>query len=383
VPRRAALLLFFGGLAIAAACLPDISPAGIAAFQGGGDAAPPVEQSVCGDGVIDLDAGEQCDPGDGGGAGCTPSCAVDCPDGSLVDTRTHHCYFTIAQTVRQDQADQGCRDNRAHLVTFTSEAEYGAVAAWGNWDGGAWVGLVRGQSPQAYVPSAMDEPGWAVPPETRCDGCYAHVDAGETFLPALRGADGGRIIGPCVIGATTAGTPWYQFPCDPLVKIFTTICEREPVGTHLSPCAGNVFCLSEPATLGAKRYIYVPTPGTAADAEADCQGLGGTLFVADTREERDQVAHDLAPFAQLGPLGFWIGLSSQSPGRWIWDDGAPDDGSKRPSIWGDQEPVPSVAVQPVAARAFMKLSTAYDTQLAHAAPGTQKMPYLCEIATTK
>ena len=76
------------------ACLPDL------------EIAPPSQPSFCGDGVINPDAGEECDPGPDASAAAllacpltpAPGCQVgNCPsDGgtfAFSDPASHHCYF--------------------------------------------------------------------------------------------------------------------------------------------------------------------------------------------------------------------------------------------------------------------------------------------------
>jgi hypothetical protein len=84
-------------------CLPDISPAKPAGFDGGGEGGvvvvPPAQ---CGNGVIELDAGEQCDPGEAGAIGCS-SCQIAC-EGGFVDDTSGHCYFALDASVQYTNA---------------------------------------------------------------------------------------------------------------------------------------------------------------------------------------------------------------------------------------------------------------------------------------
>jgi hypothetical protein len=332
---------------------------------------------VCGDGVIDLDSGEECDPGDAA-TGCTPTCVVDCPAGALVDPVAHHCYFPGPTVQKQDTANDYCRSHGGHLVTFTSEEELTLVAAWKGWpeDGGVWVGLALAGAAGAYTSSALAEPGWPAPPETVCSGCYAHLDAGgDANFPAYVQADGGDLRGSCVIAAKAADQPWHEFPCDTIVPVVSSICEREPPGSLVRPCAGNVYCVDSPSTVGKKRYVYHYTPATGDDAKVDCQSLGGSLAILKSREERDQLGRELGSLATSdSPLSFWIGLSISPDGVATWDDGAPI--TTYPLPWGDHEP----AIIDGPGRAAMRLSLGkYDTQLAHVEAATEKLAYVCEL----
>ena len=70
-------------------------------------------------------------------------------------------------------------------------------------------------------------------------------------------------------------------------------------------------------------------------------------------------------------VGFWIGLGLVGA-EWRWDDDAGL--SERPVPWGDGQPRGTGA-----ARAYLRLSLEYDTQLAHAdddAAATR--PFICE-----
>src|SRR5262249_20415584 len=72
--------------ALVAACLPDLDVVVVSAD--GGDASG--SGSVCGDGRIDPDAGEECDPGSGPPVGCA-RCKLQCDDDAGIDPGSHHC----------------------------------------------------------------------------------------------------------------------------------------------------------------------------------------------------------------------------------------------------------------------------------------------------
>src|SRR5580658_9920803 len=106
------------------ACLPDL------------EIAPATQPSFCGDGVINPDAGEQCDPG----PDASPMALLACPltpmpgcqvgscqsDGGTLpfsDPVSHHCYFSMNDTTDVTTAAAICEANLAHVVRFVSEKE--------------------------------------------------------------------------------------------------------------------------------------------------------------------------------------------------------------------------------------------------------------------
>ena len=85
---RRGLLGGAAGLSLAA-CLADLPPAESADGDGGGTQDSAVDGAAnarCGDGIIQRDAGEQCDPGTQDAADtCSADCqAILCPDGGFV-----------------------------------------------------------------------------------------------------------------------------------------------------------------------------------------------------------------------------------------------------------------------------------------------------------
>jgi hypothetical protein len=113
------------------------------------------------------------------------------------------------------------------------------------------------------------------------------------------------------------------------------------------------------------------------NAEAACSGLdGGSLVVFGSREEREQLAHEIrARYPEDVDQQLWIGLAEDG-GTWTWDDGHPAIDGGYPMPWGNAQPITVPG-----ARAYMHLATnvLYDTQLAYADDGT-KAPrlYICQ-----
>lgn len=352
----------------AVSCLPDISTAKVSPFDASGDLGPPpVTGSFCGDGLIDYDAGEHCDQGDGA-PGCV-SCQVTC-DGGLVDPVTDHCYFPLPATPAFASAQAACENAGAHLVTFASEDEYAKVATWkaGDRPKEFWVGL-QFEAPNDFK-AVVAEPGWS----GTCEGCFAHVDAGATNIPRQSRDAGGVKQTSCVL-STDVATPWNTIPCDLGPIPLGVVCEREPPGTTAHTC-GTVpgKCL---ATRGPSpgRYIYFSLPATAQEAIDACKGIGATLVVFETREEREQVSRALSSFLGTSPTPqFWIGLSRVNNGVnavWTWANGTP--ATQLPSEWADDQPLGGTF-------AWISLpGSLFDTQLAHVDDGGAKIPYVCEL----
>src|SRR5688500_7454739 len=93
--RRALAMIALGALAgLFFACLPELSPLkGALAADAGEDTSPTAPVNACGDGFIDDDAGERCDPGEAVATSTTCiDCAIQCT-GGFIDPESGHCYF--------------------------------------------------------------------------------------------------------------------------------------------------------------------------------------------------------------------------------------------------------------------------------------------------
>ena len=375
--HRAAVLaggLGFGASVIfAVSCLPDLQTA---PPSDPGDAANdvidrPDVAPFCGDGVIDYgDAGEACDPGDGGIKGCTSHCAIDC-SGGFIDKEggTDHCYFSAGTAVSDKAANDLCAARDAHVVTFGSEEERARVQAALAPDGIYWMGLGYDPTAGAYVSAVPSEPGW----KAACTGCYAHVSALGVF-PKLRPDAGGQ----CVGDANDAGS-WFQLACfTPGVGPITALCEREPLGLSSVPCDGGT-CITIHETAPSKRYLLGSATVVAADAPGACQG--GRLAVLASREERETLMKEVARALGNPPLdnAVWIGLARTDGGAWTWDDGQPLEA--HPIPWGDKEPKATLGT----ARAYASLMTDFDIELARSDDHAQTVrhPYVCEYAASR
>jgi hypothetical protein len=406
-----------GAIATVASCIPDLT------FLTPAEAGA---EGLCGNNVIDLDAGEQCDPGkvmgDAAVSGCSAHCRMDCPNG-FTWTKNNHCYqhvrffsaATAAATAFEQPMQSGggrggdltnplfppasnlCTGG-SHVVTFASDEEFQQVVE--SLDGGPfWVGLHT--APDQFNPVHGFEPGWS----PTCGGCYAHTPTPEMALSLFPGAsaDSGSY---CVIASPdpTGATPWEQYPCSPTATFrqFEVLCESEPVGRLSTPCeAGECFELVW--TYGKKRYVYRATPASPDAAKNACEMLGGRLVVLLARDEREQLWGALSQVTPP-PHRVWIGLSQVDGGGafparqadWVWEDGTlapPNGGGAHPSEWAINQPNP-LAIPPFTTpRAFLEQQRllGVDDTLARndqsLVSSTMNvaitLPYVCEFATTQ
>ncbi len=367
-----------GATVAAGACIPDLPP----------DRAPPSSdagtqetQGTCGDGYIDLAAGEECDPpqrDDAGSLGCSNQCKVVCS--GLKWSLNDHCYELMAATATslQGQAGARCATFRGggHVVTFASEEELDAVTRYlTHADAGPfWVGLW--EAPDRFNSVNAYEPGWS----PTCAGCYAHALDTKAALPRSREAIADETAGACVEGFPDPSTGyWLQYPCSGSAAL-RVVCEHEPEGVHSTPCEAGT-CINLVATVATKRYVYEALPLAWTDAEALCRGLGGTLVVLQSRDEREQLWLELSRLS-IPPPRIWIGLSPASPAEapdasvYVWDDGTDGEApGAYPSPWGIGQPSGS-------APAFLSHSPTQppvDDTLARADPTVRTLPYVCQI----
>jgi hypothetical protein len=343
----------------------------------------------CGDGYIDLEAGEQCDPGPSADSGvCSATCRMSCPSG-FVWSGNNHCYLTSGTTTDfMPGALSACDALSSHVVTFASEAEFQAVERGldlAKGDPASWVGLENAAG-RSYVSVVSGyEPGW----DPTCPGCYAHTVNASVALPKYVDADGGESSQSCVGASSDALDPtWRQRPCSGVKT--RIICEREPIGVQFEPCEAGL-CGDLVATHGAKRYVVVTPAATSDAAEKYCASLGGQLVVLESHDEREQLWLQLS---RTSPLVFriWIGLSQSDAGPpgdagdlpWVWDDGtAAASPGGYPSPWGDRMPIPNG----VTSRAYLRAYAGeIDDTLARndeSSQIVQSMPFVCEITVPK
>jgi hypothetical protein len=370
-------------------CLPSL-PADappVPAVEAGADAA-----AACGDGYIDLAAGEECDPGPGllaGSAVCSTNCKVICA--GLRWPLNDHCYELQGSAKDlKTTAVAACDDqNGSHVATFASVGELTAAVVYAHANialatNDFWVGLVDSFS--RYSSVVPNEPGWS--PE--CSGCYAKTDVptAPLHLPKDVEAGAGCVMATFLAGDPPTLLPWNQYPCDSPVDVHV-LCEREPVGSYSQPCGNGGYCMDLVFTAATnKHYVFFSSGLPAAQAEAQCAllterdaGRVASLVVLESRDEREQLWHELS---QLNPTSgsIWIGLATNDAGLWTWDDGTPSDGGY-PSPWAVNQPASPLG------QAFMEYDPydfSVDNTLAKSASpdgGTESnLPYVCQVRVT-
>jgi hypothetical protein len=423
---RHTCLLAAVGLLGGSSCIPDLPPnedssapvdagsisdvralldAGPAAAAAAFDAGP---GNACGDGYIDLEAGEQCDPPSGADAApgvCSAACKMQCP--GFVWAGNNHCYWAAPGSATSlnnanNSAENVClASGFNHVVTFASDAEFQAVEQnlhlqkadpLLKTDPLYWVGLTT-YAQRSYVSIVSYEPGW----DETCPGCYAHTDAKGTLIRYEDPIDGGLTSQQCVAASPDGlDVAWHERPCtlpaglpDTLFKT-RVVCEREPVGVQFAPCDAGT-CINLVATYGTKRYVLVEEPATADQAALSCASLGGRLVVLGSRDEREQLWAQLS-ITPAPPLRVWIGLTQKDGGvegdgaapGWVWDDGTEADAPNAyPPPWGDHLPV---AVG-TTSRAYLRAYTGeIDDTLARNDEPTadvQAMPFVCELPVVR
>ncbi len=362
------------GLAAAAigiaqvACLPNPDRAPLDAGQTPDAKAP----GACGDGFIDpaIDgSAEECDPGlTSKDNGCSPSCRVECK-GGVIDPLTKHCYFRLQKNTSEGDGRNACKlPYGGHVVTFASDDEVAFLADAG-FSSGFWIGLAYfgGQLGYQSDDNASGEPGWIYPKNSAaCPGCYARTGSdASAYFPPLDGS----VTPDCVYAASL--TEWHHSPCNGAQPL-DTLCEREPPGTRATVCNGGI-CITVAQTQSTKRYLFVPSDTTADDAKSSCEALAGTLVLFDTREEREQLAREIARYTGDEGASFWVGLAANAAGTYTWDDGKSE--SARPPLFGIDAGAPSPG-----ARVFISLrpTDPIDIGLGHADVPQSQHTYVCQ-----
>jgi len=352
------------GIALAVACLPDLSVA-----QPPGD--------PCGSGYVDLAHGEACDPGDAGAVGCTSTCQIDC-DGGAIDPTSNHCYFWVDNNLSIDDGIAQCGYANAHLVHFVDLPELQFVVTNGKSlpgapdSGATWLALEKTAAlddagyDTYLVPGGISLPGWSA----YCAGCFALADGGDAGLPL-----GGTQPQDCVNWRRSTNASFTQGVCT-LTTPGPVLCEREPAGafsTLCAPDAGNDLCIAVPHTVAHKTYVLPASAQNFANAIADCAARGGMLAHFESSAEREEVVGEIARVVGTEEIfDLWIGLAwGDDAGAWTWLDGTP---ATAVPLWADQQPAASSG-----AAAIHFEPQRYDTRLAIAEDPTNINRYVCQI----
>jgi hypothetical protein len=316
-------------------CIPDLPSndgTGVGPDAAPTEAAPP-PAPYCGDGIVDLAMGEQCDPGGATPIGCTPGCKIEC-DAGFHWPLNDHCYVDVPQGAASISEAIGtrCTGSTTHVVTFASAQELAAVV--GALDASTfWVGMYQAVSKYDSVTTL--EPGW----DPLCGGCFVQEPDPTQPLPSTDA--GGQA---CVEGFSDLDASWEEVPCTgiPHVRLHA-ICEREPQGRLSQPCTvgdASAECFSLRATVGTKTYVYIKTAAPPDYAEQQCESLGGTLVVLQSRDEREQLWKEVGGkiAGAATPFSIWIGLSTRDDAGldWVWADDASADAYASP--WADRQP---------------------------------------------
>jgi hypothetical protein len=328
-------------------------------------------------------------------------CKIQCP--GFTWPGNNHCYQLISESSNSlspgpSTANGLCAQKLSplgHVVTFASEDEFRAVSqAFA--DAGAspfWIALqAQTGYTTRYGSLVLFEPGvWNV-----CSGCFAYTADPAAPLQLAKPGDTKAL---CVQGSTDPKVWWTGIECTGVSPDPHVLCEREPVGRQSIQCDGG-FCINLVWTLGQKSYVYHDTQASADEAEQECLSTGGRLVVLRSRDEREQLWHELGR-APVQPAAIWIGLalgnggSAQSdagtdaeggggpgpdaaPTGWVWDDGMPADAYASP--WAGNEPHASGGG--LTTRAYMTHEPFLsDDTLAHNSPPPNGalLPFVCEM----
>jgi lectin-like protein len=124
-------------------------------------------RSKCGNGVVDVDADEECDDGPSTAHGCT-QCKVDCDEpGAFKDPATAHCYWVPESTQSFFESSVVCELSAGgRLATVTSATELGLIGT--HVEGTVWIGATAlgkngevvwlDDEPWGYAPWAPGQP---------------------------------------------------------------------------------------------------------------------------------------------------------------------------------------------------------------------------------
>ncbi len=291
-------------LAVVLSCLPELTLEHIG--------------PVCGNGLIEYDAGEECEPNGSTNDHACVDCKVVCS--GYKSPTSLHCYYVPSQRANTVLAAQGACRGGSELIHLGSGPEHNALVENLIVDGGSlgpfYVALqeVTGEKLQPrWEPLVAGVPGWG----PGCPACYA----GGLLL--MKGRTDGGTAGECGCSTQCAAASGVG----PIVPIgcrldagqnLRVVCERTPPGRHAAECDAGT-CIVIASTHDHKRYTLVRRDVTGADAVAACGAIGASLATFKTHGEREEIAQAIT---ELGSdtFKFWIGLEKRGSG-WFWQDG--------------------------------------------------------------
>ena len=346
-------------LAIALSCLPELSLDHIG--------------PVCGNGLIEYDAGEECES-NGSPTGCT-DCKVTC-DG-YKDDASLHCYYVAPQRARTVFSAHGTCQNSGGLVHVSSLEEHKAIVdnLKAPLDAGAFspffVALQQasGEKIQTrWEPLVAGVAGWS----PTCPACYAGTPARLIAEQPDAGDGGCGCASTLQCVAASAANQIVPIGCV-TDRALGVVCERNPTGKHttLCPDAGGA-CISLASTHHEKRYVLVSQEVKAGEVADTCKRIGATPAVFHTALEREEIAEAVSELG-ASTFKFWIGLSKVD-GSWTWADGVSATNAEkagRPSVFADSAEVLEATD---GMRALITVTTGQpllDNGLAHVQPASK------------
>jgi cysteine-rich repeat protein len=317
--------------------------------------------AFCGDGVVDLADGEQCE---GESALCDAECMLTCADAGAeyAGLLSTGCYLYFATERTRDDAETACVDIGGHLVAYERDAEWTTVSrdladndvssgfiglsldengvgtAWTN--GAAFdpdaVDLdvetdeasgdcTAGNDESWWRAECLDARGYLCELGTCGDGVvFANEECDDANAVAADGCDPNCRLTGCGNGVVTAGED-----CDDGNLVDGDGCDA----TCLFPCGSG---------LGADRAVrtsrgctlFFDEAATHDEAEATCAGAGARLpDIASAAEHDAFIALARESSAFWGVM--WLGLDDvETEDTFVWDSGLPLDYTK----WATGQP---------------------------------------------
>ncbi|KAM9335513.1 type-2 ice-structuring protein-like [Symphorus nematophorus] len=91
-----------------------------------------------------------------------------------------------------------------------------------------------------------------------------------------------------------------------------------------SPSTENTrSCAPDWTGYSVRCFRYIPTSMTWADAERNCQALGGNLASVHSTAEHDVIQNMIQSITGTHQLTWLGGYDAAQEGTWLWSDGTP------------------------------------------------------------